>query len=197
MDKKLKFKLLALSAVICLGVNTIVTIERANAREDIVRSFAEKGVFKEVVDNDEEVMEMEEMQETEEVEEQKVIVPKVVKVEQLDSKTLEVTYDRPVELKKATDPANYWIQSITNDKATGIATLGSKDEINSKNSLTADTVTITPKDKENQVFLFNFQQDISNGEEYNFIAYYVTEEGGKPYNGDNGTVKFIGENEQD
>jgi hypothetical protein len=120
-------------------------------------------------------------------------IPKLVKVEQISSNQIQVSYDMDVDTELGTKPTNYWIQDMKNVKPKYIATLGKNDKVNANNSLTDNLVKINSKDGSAKTFILTFSQDIPRGEEYKLIICYVTVKGAPPYSGDNGTATFVGE----
>ncbi|WP_088043651.1 hypothetical protein [Bacillus sp. EAC] len=117
-------------------------------------------------------------------------IPKLTDIVQVSTNQLLITYDQQVDINSATKPSNYWIQSMTDLRPTGIATLGKRGKINSQNSLTNDEVKIAKVQGDNNSFLLTFNQNIPSKKKYRMIVCYVTTPGGAPYNGDNGMVEF-------
>ena len=120
-------------------------------------------------------------------------IPMLKSLKQVGKNQLELTYDQAVDLNKATTSTNYWLQSLSKSKPSGISTLGKNDKVNASNSLTPDKVTITPKDSSHQTFILTFKDDISKGTEYKLIICYITIPNGSPYGGDNGFSTFVGQ----
>lgn len=119
-------------------------------------------------------------------------IPKLKTLNQISTNQIEISYDMPVDLTKGETATNYWIQSVTEEIPSGIATLGKNDKVSTSNSLTADKVQIKAKDNEQTTFILTFSQPITPGKEYKLIICYVTIPGGAPYTGDNGSKVFIG-----
>lgn len=120
-------------------------------------------------------------------------IPMLKEVRQTAANQLVVTYDQPVDQAKGITPTNYWIQSTTDVRPSGIATLGKNDQVGPNNSLTANQVTITPLDSQNQSFVLTFNQNITKGASYKMIICYVTVPGAPPFTGDNGSATFMGQ----
>ncbi|MEW9079577.1 hypothetical protein [Terrisporobacter glycolicus] len=119
-------------------------------------------------------------------------IPKLVKVNQISSNQIEISYDMDVDMKLGTKATNYWVQDMKNVKPKYIATLGKNDKVNENNSLTDNLVKINSKDGSAKTFILTFNQNIPKGEEYKLIICYVTVKGAPPYSGDNGSATFIG-----
>jgi hypothetical protein len=119
-------------------------------------------------------------------------IPMLSELKQISSNQLRVTYDQPVDKTKGTEPGNYWIQSMSEEIPTGIATLGKNDNVNPSNSLTADKVSIKTMGNNDRRFILTFKQNIPSGKAYKMIICYVTKPGQPPYSGDNGSSAFIG-----
>ncbi|MEG2290112.1 MAG: hypothetical protein RSA29_07690 [Clostridium sp.] len=119
-------------------------------------------------------------------------IPKLKSTKQISTNQLLITYDMEVDLTKGITPTNYWIQSVTDTKPVGIATLGKDDKVSSKNSLTSNNVTIAPKDSTNTSFIITFNQPIGSSSKYNLIICYITAPNGEAYTGDNGSAIFVG-----
>lgn len=120
------------------------------------------------------------------------VIPKLKTLNQVSTNQVEISYDMPVDLAKGEKATNYWIQSVTEEMPSGIATLGKNDKVSNSNSLTADKVQIKVKDNEHTTFILTFSQPITPGMEYKLIICYVTIPGGAPYLGDNGSKVFVG-----
>ncbi len=120
------------------------------------------------------------------------VIPKLKTLNQVSTNQIEISYDMPVDLAKGEKATNYWIQSVTEEIPSGIATLGKNDKVSASNSLTADKVQIKAKDNEHTTFILTFSQPITPGKEYKLIICYVTIPGGAPYSGDNGSKVFVG-----
>ena len=119
-------------------------------------------------------------------------IPMLKSLKQISNNQLEIKYDIPVDLKKGIMPTNYWIQSLTDENPSGIATLGKLDKVNNENSLTNDLVEIKSADSTNTIFILTFKSDIPSREKYKLIICYVTVPNGAPYSGDNGSKDFTG-----
>lgn len=119
-------------------------------------------------------------------------VPMVKSVHQIGDNALEVVFDQAVDGTKAVKPENYWVQSLSDKKPSGIATLGKKDKINADNSLTSKTVQIEPKDSTNTVFVLTFKDNITTNGKYRVIVCYITVPGAGDFTGDNGAAEFVG-----
>lgn len=111
-------------------------------------------------------------------------IPLVTNIKQLSPNQIQITYDRDVDLQTATNPSSYWIQS-TEDKPTGIATLGKNDKINANNALNPNKVNIKPVQGSKKEFILTFKDNISPKMQYKIIALYVTTPGSTGYIGDN------------
>ncbi|MFC4778254.1 hypothetical protein ACFO9Q_15755 [Paenibacillus sp. GCM10023252] len=120
-------------------------------------------------------------------------VPMLSELKQIGPNQLQVTYDQPVDGAKAIDPANYWIQSQTDETPIGIATLGKTDAVKPSNGLTADKVKIVPRVDSNQSFVLTFHQNMAPGGKYKLIICNVTAPGAPPSSGDNGKADFVGQ----
>ncbi|MBU3099623.1 MULTISPECIES: hypothetical protein [Clostridium] len=119
-------------------------------------------------------------------------IPKLVKLEQISSTQIQITYDRDVDVELGMKPTNYWIKDIMNSSPQGIATLGRNDNVNAGNSLTSSMVKINSMNGSAKTFILTFNQLIPRGAEYMLIICYVTVKGAPPYSGDNGMAAFIG-----
>jgi len=119
-------------------------------------------------------------------------IPMLASLQQVSPNQLTITYDRPVDLNKATKASNYWIQSLTDVRPKGIATLGKNDKVTDQNALTSDKVMIRKIQGNNNSFLLTFKQNITRNKKYKLIICYVTVPGGAPYSGDNGMKVFTG-----
>lgn len=117
-------------------------------------------------------------------------IPQLTDLVQVSTNQLLITYDQQVDLNAGTKATNYWIQSMTDIRPTGIATLGKNRNVNARNSLTNDKVTIAKVQGDNNSFLLTFNQNIPSKKKYKFIACYVIAPGGAPHNGDNGMIVF-------
>ncbi|WP_244834061.1 hypothetical protein [Clostridium sp. BJN0001] len=119
---------------------------------------------------------------------EKSSMPKIVSACQASEDTIEVTYDKKVDPKKACMPENYWIQSLTEEKPCPIATLGKNGKQDKENSLKKESVTISPKDSTNKVYTLKFKCKIPAKMKYKIIVLHITEPGAENYKGDNGMV---------
>ena len=142
------------------------------------------------------MMEMNEMRQMESTnmqdDQRQFPIPMLVKLNQLSSNQIQISYDRDVDMMKGMKVTNYWIQDTMNDSPKGIATLGMNDNVNAGNSLTNSMARIEPMSGSARTFIITFNRDIPRGAEYKLIICYVTVKGAPPYNGDNGMVTFIG-----
>lgn len=126
------------------------------------------------------------------VENNKEYAPKLVKLVQLSSKVIEITFDESVDSTNALCLRNYWVQSLDKEIPVGIATVGKNDKFDENNSLKRKDGNIISKDEKNKVFEIHFNNEISPGENYKLMASYIKAAGGKPYSGINGEIKFTG-----
>ena len=99
-------------------------------------------------------------------------IPMLQNLTQLSSNQLKITYDREVDQVKGTTASNYWIQSLSEEIPTGIATLGKNDQIAPANALNASQVMIQPTDGSNKSFLLTFSQPITTGKPYKMTICY-------------------------
>ena len=120
----------------------------------------------------------------------KEMIPKIIKVEQINENKIEFSYDMPVDKAKGTSPNNYWIRYIVNIKPAGIASLGKNDKATNENSLTKDMVEITSKNESNKDFIMTFSKNISPGMTYRLIVYGITIPGNSDFSGSNGFLIF-------
>lgn len=119
-------------------------------------------------------------------------IPKLAKLDQISPNQIEITYDNDVDVKLGVKPSNYWVQSLCDTKPKGIASLGKTDKVNSKNSLTDKMVKIEQKPGSLRTFVLTFNDKITKDAQYKLIICYVTAPGAEPYNGDNGSISFMG-----
>lgn len=126
-----------------------------------------------------------------------IAIPIVTSTKQISPNQVQVAYDRDVDIRSASKPSNYWIQSTNEDKPTGIATLGKNDKVNASNALTSDKVDIKPVDGSKKSFILTFRQNITPKMQYRIIVCYVTIPGSIGFTGDNigpsGNNTFIGQ----
>lgn len=115
-----------------------------------------------------------------------IYAPRVAEVKLVSGNVLEVAFDQPVDLKSGTNPSNYWIRT-SEAKPTGIATLGKDDKTSSKNALTAEMVTIAPKDGSNKVMVFTFKDQATPKVSYSLVPCFVNMPGSEGYRGGNFT----------
>ncbi|CDN41402.1 MULTISPECIES: hypothetical protein [Paenibacillus] len=119
-------------------------------------------------------------------------IPMLQSLSQVSANQIRITYDRSVDVVKAMQPSNYWVQSTTDAAPSGIATLGKDDKVMPDNALTASQVSINPVDGQNKSFVLTFSQAIPAGQSYRLIICFITVPGGAPYSGDNGMAVFTG-----
>lgn len=119
-------------------------------------------------------------------------IPMITSLKQISDRAVEITYDREVDLAKATKASDYWVQSLDDKRPSGIASLGKDDKVMGSNALTSDDVMIEQKDNSNTTFILTFNEKITTGKKYKLIICYVTVPGGTDYSGDNGTAGFVG-----
>jgi hypothetical protein len=119
-------------------------------------------------------------------------IPMLAELQQISPDKIEISYDRDVDVIKAMNPTNYWVQDTMNVMPEGIATLGREDSVNSGNSLTTSMARIEPKSGSAKTFIITFDGIIPKGIKYKLIICYVTVKGAPPYSGDNGMATFIG-----
>lgn len=129
---------------------------------------------------------------TAEAESLEQVVPMLQTLKQTSANTLEITYDREADLKKATSPSNYWVRDLDNLRPTNVATIGKLESVTANNALTANLVDIKAKDASNRVFTLTFSQNIKTGMQFELIICFITVPGGAPFNGDNGIQAFTG-----
>ncbi len=119
-------------------------------------------------------------------------IPMLISVKQIAYDTLQITFDKPCDVKKATKPSNYWLQDVLNINPTGIASLGEDERLSAENALSADQAIVTPADNSGKVFHIKFSEKIPTGAKYRLIICYITTSGAPEYTGDNGQKVFIG-----
>lgn len=124
--------------------------------------------------------------------EDEVKAPMIKSVNQVAPNIIEITFNNAVNSKNAINPTNYWIQTIKDEKPSGLATLGKKDKPSKENALTAKMVKITTDDKENKTFTLKFNEDIPSGVKYRLIINNISNEKGTEFKGDNGSKVFEG-----
>lgn len=124
--------------------------------------------------------------------EDKNAVPMLKDVKQTGKNQVEVTFDKATDPQKATKPENYWVQSKSEVKASGIATYGKDEQLSGTNALTAEKAEIKAKDATNTVYVITFKAEITPNMQYQIIACYITVPGAGTYNGDNGAAEFTG-----
>ena len=125
-------------------------------------------------------------------EERQFPIPMLTKLDQISPNKIQISYDRDVDIMLGMNPTNYWVQDTMNVIPQGIATLGSEDNVNDRNSLTSNLAKIEPMDGSAKTFIITFNRSIPRGAEYKLIICYVTVKGAPPYSGDNGMATFIG-----
>ena len=119
-------------------------------------------------------------------------IPMLVRLEQISSNQIQISYDMDVDVRLGMKSTNYWIKDTMNVIPKGIATLGMNDSVNARNSLTNSKVRIDSKNGSARTFILTFNQVIPRGAEYMLIICYVTVKGAPPYSGDNGMATFTG-----
>lgn len=128
---------------------------------------------------------------------EQIAIPIVTSTKQISPNQVQVNYDRDVDIKSGSKPSNYWIQSTSEDKPTGIATLGKNDKVNASNALTSGKVDIKPVEGSKKSFILTFKQNITPKKQYKIIVCYVTIPGATGFTGDNigprGNNTFIGQ----
>ncbi|MDO5291312.1 MAG: hypothetical protein Q4F05_01050 [bacterium] len=118
-------------------------------------------------------------------------IPKLVEAKQIANDTVQITFDKPCDVKKAVASNNYWVQDTNRPSLEGIATLLKDEKISPENALTPDQVSISPVDNSAKRYNLKFNNQIPAGETYRLIACNITTAETAPYTGDNGSVDFV------
>ncbi|PGS49563.1 hypothetical protein [Bacillus sp. AFS041924] len=119
-------------------------------------------------------------------------IPKLTDIFQVSTNQILITFDTQVDINLGTKASVYWIQSLSEQIPTGIASLGSNGNFNSRNALSDNQVSIRKVQGDNNSFLLTFKQEIPSHKRFKLVVRNLNAAGGKPYNGENGVKVFTG-----
>ena len=119
-------------------------------------------------------------------------IPYLAEIFQVSTNQILVTFDSQVDINLGTKASYYWIQSLSDTIPTGIASLGSKSQFNTRNALSNNQVTITKVQGDNNSFLLTFKQEIPSNKRFKLAVRHLHAPGGKPFDGINGMKVFTG-----
>ncbi|MDO5519533.1 MAG: hypothetical protein Q4G58_03460 [bacterium] len=118
-------------------------------------------------------------------------IPMLIEAKQIANDTVQITFDKPCDVKKAIKSNNYWLQDTTKSTLEGIATLVKEEQINTENALTPDQVSISPVDNSAKLYNLKFNNQIPVGQTYRLIAGNIAAPDTAAYTGSNGSVDFV------
>lgn len=78
----------------------------------------------------------------------------------------------------------------TEEKPTGIATVGKNEKLSASNSLKDNMVKIESSDESEKVYKMTFKNNIKPGAEYKIHIYFIAPKGVDVYKGENGAIIF-------
>lgn len=119
-------------------------------------------------------------------------IPLLISVIQVAPDTMEVHFNLPVNIEKATNPNNYWIQTLDAENSKDIATLGKNEKLTSKNSLTKDKASISQKESSEKTVVLKLPQNIPSKANYRLYVFFVPVTNSAEYKGLNGSFVFTG-----
>lgn len=119
-------------------------------------------------------------------------IPLLVSVIQVAPDTMEVHFSLPVNIEKATNPNNYWIQTLDQESPKDIATLGKNEKLTTKNSLTKDKASISQKESSDKTFVIKLAQSIPSKANYRLFVFFIPVTNATEYKGLNGSFSFTG-----
>lgn len=78
---------------------------------------------------------------------------KMKKIEQIGSNAVKITFDNEIDGGKMCEAKNYWVQSMSDITAEGIASMSKDDTVNESNCLTNGKVSISVGEDKKSVIL--------------------------------------------
>ncbi|MBP0724654.1 hypothetical protein J5Y03_05565 [Bacillus sp. RG28] len=115
---------------------------------------------------------------------ERVSVPILLEAKQLDTNKIELIFDRPVDLKSATNISHYWLQS-NEQIPTGVASLGINEEPNLTNSLKPKFAWVQSFNFTKTILVLIFKRRLTTCVQYRVLPWFINTDGKYGYNGPN------------